>query len=813
MPKIYGKMMPDYGQPLVDAVAVDTDAVKDEALGSFQSQINAAAFEVGADGKIKIKSDALPTNVNLGLAVVAALPETGVARTIYLVPSPDGSGDNTHDEFVWVNKGTDEEPAYGWERIGGVSLDVTNTLNVCILPENFVFGKSLSEENDAALIAEIMNAHVLISTSGQFAGTPLMRCASTGAPLYFASAATIDGRSYAYTHWIASTKKLEPIYTKQVPATTNRGSIGQVLTVGESGPEWTNLPDNNDAGTVFVLDKSQLPYTLTDEDKEKLSVASLLQINNGNSVVTLVRGQSGVPDDPSVPNYVGMWLSVRATSTFWSLPVFAEGIVGRLSTDFIRDRLAVTFESGQNLTTEQKQAARTNIGAAAEGSTLHLTGVSNSISLGAAQTDASAYDAIVANMTGAKLRINYIDSESIGWPFAAESIQRSEIVDDESTTYYWVTGIGQIGNTVHRISFKATYANETLSITDSVLEAIGGSTEQYDLRVSQITGTSTNDTNKAVHDLLAAGSYPRITINDGVETYAVTSYAHAEPVFPETTGYYILSVDGAYGSNIESVSGARIYEKRFMLDATGKLSRYKVKADGEFSEHDPLLIDGLAKQSDIDDINQVLFTQYTKTAITATTVSGSRIFEKGVPTAINVNWYSYFNNILETPTSLLVKQGDTVISTEPKDHGSKQVTLTEGATFSVEATIKGVKKTASATVNAYYPKYFGCHAVDGVSEQITAAIVTGLVKQDLTNTAVGSYSIPVAESNATYVWLCVPDSMSITEVMAGGLEFDLYQETPNVNMAFEVNVNGVVYKCYRSKNKPNAGTINLQITK
>ncbi len=680
MPKIYGKMVPDYGHPLVDAVAVDADAVKDDALGSFQSQINAAAFEVGSDGRIKIKSDALPVDTQLNIQVVASLPETGDARTIYLVPSPDGTDDNTHEEYVWVNKAALGDPDnYAWERIGAVSI-------------------------------------------------------------------------------------------------------------------------NNESETFIV--EGNTGHALSDDDIARLKKAKFLIIKGSDALQVVFTRSTNVTN-----GYIGLWVTYNNQRSGLYTNVSERNIEPYHSIP-LEDMYAVKFNKETEISPAYQKNARHNINAAANGLVIHITGTSNSLSLGGSQGSAEAHEAIVANTTGTKLRINYIDSESIGWPFAAEAIQRSEIVEGESTTYYLVTGIGQISDAVYQISFKATYTNETLSITDSVLEKIG-STEQYDLQVSPVTGTSTNDTNKAAHDLLAAGSFPRITINDGVETYAVTSYAHAEPVLPETTSYYILSVDGAYGSNIESVSGARIYEKKFKLDATGKLSRYKVQAADEVSEHDPLLIDGLAKQSDIDDINQVLFTQYTAATLTRTPA----VIERGVSKEITLTWATRFNGKAETPTSLSIKKGTTVLTSEAKADGSVKDSISETTTYNLTAVVKGVTKTASATVNAYYPKYFGCHAVDGVTEQITAAIVTGLVKQALTNTAVGSYSIPVAESNATYVWLCVPNSMSITEVMAGGLEFDLYQETPNVNMAFEVNVNGVAYKCYRSKNKPNAGTINIQITK
>lgn len=58
------------------------------------------------------------------LVVVTTLPETGEAGKFYLVPNAAGSGQNAHDEFIWVNKGTSESPEYAWELLGTMAVDL-----------------------------------------------------------------------------------------------------------------------------------------------------------------------------------------------------------------------------------------------------------------------------------------------------------------------------------------------------------------------------------------------------------------------------------------------------------------------------------------------------------------------------------------------------------------------------------------------------------------------------------------------------------------------------------------------------------------
>lgn len=110
---------------------------------------------------------------------------------------------------------------------------------------------------------------------------------------------------------------------------------------------------------------------------------------------------------------------------------------------------------------------------------------------------------------------------------------------------------------------------------------------------------------------------------------------------------------------------------------------------------------GAASQADVDEINQILFTQYTALTMSRTPAS----FEKGIETAVTLNWSTKFNNQEITPDSIEVKKGSTVLTTDKtlKTIGDN---VSDTQAYSMTAVIKGITKTASVTVNAYYPMYF-----------------------------------------------------------------------------------------------------------
>lgn len=200
---------------------------------------------------------------------------------------------------------------------------------------------------------------------------------------------------------------------------------------------------------------------------------------------------------------------------------------------------------------------------------------------------------------------------------------------------------------------------------------------------------------------------------------------------------------------------------------------------------------GAASQADVDEINQILFTQYTALTMSRTPAS----FEKGVETAVTLNWSTKFNNQEITPDSIEVKKGSTVLTTDKtlKTIGDN---VSDTQAYSMTAVIKGITKTASVTVNAYYPMYFGASAKDA----LVSADVLALTKQPIKSSPAGNVTVEVGANE--YLWLCVPSTMTINSVKSGG--FDVPMAAP-VTVAVDGKGD---YKCYRSAGPFAEGTFN-----
>lgn len=168
---------------------------------------------------------------------------------------------------------------------------------------------------------------------------------------------------------------------------------------------------------------------------------------------------------------------------------------------------------------------------------------------------------------------------------------------------------------------------------------------------------------------------------------------------------------------------------------------------------------GAASQADVDEINQILFTQYTALTMSRTPAS----FEKGIETAVTLNWSTKFNNQEITPDSIEVKKGSTVLTTDKtlKTIGDN---VSDTQAYSMTAVIKGITKTASVTVNAYYPMYFGASAKDA----LVSADVLALTKQPIKSSPAGNVTVEVGANE--YLWLCVPSTMTINSVKSGGFD-------------------------------------------
>lgn len=106
------------------------------------------------------------------------------------------------------------------------------------------------------------------------------------------------------------------------------------------------------SGLFFILPEGAgFPYTLTEEDKTKLSAATILILPTTRGATPFQRSSNE-----------GIWCSLRYTNTIWAAMVSESSLSAPIAYRVI-DVTAVKFTT-QTLTAEQKLQARTNIGAA-----------------------------------------------------------------------------------------------------------------------------------------------------------------------------------------------------------------------------------------------------------------------------------------------------------------------------------------------------------------------------------------------------------------------------------------------------------------
>ena len=61
------------------------------------------------------------------IKIVSELPETGLQNRTYLVTKENATENDLYDEYLWVNKGTEEEPNWIWEYQGTKTIEVDLT--------------------------------------------------------------------------------------------------------------------------------------------------------------------------------------------------------------------------------------------------------------------------------------------------------------------------------------------------------------------------------------------------------------------------------------------------------------------------------------------------------------------------------------------------------------------------------------------------------------------------------------------------------------------------------------------------------------
>lgn len=253
---------------------------------------------------------------------------------------------------------------------------------------------------------------------------------------------------------------------------------------------------------------------------------------------------------------------------------------------------------------------------------------------------------------------------------------------------------------------------------------------------------------------------------------------------------YEITIDES-GSEVVPTALTRLNHSNLFAAGTGAVLYDKAQTLQDAEKLQARENIGAASQADVDEINQILFTQYTALTMSRTPAS----FEKGVETAVTLNWSTKFNNQEVTPDSIEVKKGSTVLTTDKtlKTIGDN---VSDTQAYSMTAVIKGITKTASVTVNAYYPMYFGASAKDA----LVSADVLALTKQPIKSSPAGNVTVEVGANE--YLWLCVPSTMTINSVKSGG--FDVPMAAP-VTVAVDGKGD---YKCYRSAGPFAEGTFN-----
>lgn len=218
----------------------------------------------------------------------------------------------------------------------------------------------------------------------------------------------------------------------------------------------------------------------------------------------------------------------------------------------------------------------------------------------------------------------------------------------------------------------------------------------------------------------------------------------------------------------------------------------------ETGEGEDTAMSQAAVTRELNSINSILNEQYSK--IASFTASPS-VVEKGIGAqSIKLSWRTTFNGQTITPDSLSVKKST---SETPLTTDKTLTTVTDSAsadtTYTLEAVIKGVTKTATAYARFYYPQFAGASA----NESLASADVLSLGNKVVSSSVARTVTMEVAQGE--YFWFAIPENFTITSIKMGGFDVSL-------DAVATVAVDGRGnYKCYRSAKPQSAGSYTFEI--
>jgi hypothetical protein len=168
----------------------------------------------------------------------------------------------------------------------------------------------------------------------------------------------------------------------------------------------------------------------------------------------------------------------------------------------------------------------------------------------------------------------------------------------------------------------------------------------------------------------------------------------------------------------------------------------------------------------------------------------------------SVAWKIMRKGVGVTPTVLTFKQDGVALSAELVANGSinAKVNKLGDTVFEIAVEAEGMKKSASKKLTMVLPVYMG---FAGASDASGLAI-TGLSKYAPLTSPAGTYKIK-NNADGIYLWLCVPDTMTINKVTSSGFTVPMREVQTG-----QTELGG--YKCYRSSNAIVAGEYTYTIS-
>lgn len=168
----------------------------------------------------------------------------------------------------------------------------------------------------------------------------------------------------------------------------------------------------------------------------------------------------------------------------------------------------------------------------------------------------------------------------------------------------------------------------------------------------------------------------------------------------------------------------------------------------------------------------------------------------------SVAWKIMRKGVGVTPTVLTFKQDGVALSAELSANGSinAKVNKLGDTVFEIAVEADGMKKSASKKLTMVLPVYMG---FAGASDAAGLAI-TELSKYAPLASPAGTYKIK-NNADGIYLWLCVPDTMTINKVTSSGFTVPMREVQTG-----QTELGG--YKCYRSSNAIVAGEYTYTIS-